>query len=82
LAWTAFRLSFSLLFHRIGILLVANVLWILVSLPLITLPAATGALFYLTHRVVREERALDPQPARIGDFWVGLRTYWLRSTLY
>lgn len=62
-------------------MLVANVLWILVSLPLVTLPAATGALFYLAHRVVLEERARDPVPARIGDFWVGLRTHWLRSTL-
>ena len=62
-------------------LLAGNVLWILVSLPLITLPAATGALFYLVHRVVLEERARDPHAARAGDFWDGLRLHWPRSTL-
>lgn len=51
------------------------------SLPLITLPAATGGLFYLVNRVVSEERDLDPKPAEIGDFWVGFRSFWKRSTL-
>jgi uncharacterized membrane protein YesL len=78
--WSTIRLSLRVLFHRIGILLAGNVLWILVSLPLITLPAATGALFYLVHRVVLEERDLDPHATRIGDFWTGLRLHWLRST--
>lgn len=64
-----------------GVFLAGNVLWLVVSLPLITLPAATGGLFYLVYRVVSEERDLDPKPAEIGDFWVGLRSYWQRSTL-
>lgn len=81
MAWTAFRLSLKPIFRRLGVLLVGNVLWIVVSLPLITLPAATGALFYLVHRVILEERNLDPQGARVGDFWEGLRLHWRRSTL-
>ena len=80
MAWTAFRLALRLLYRRIGILLAGNILWIVVSLPLVTLPAATGGLFYLVYRIVLEERDLDPQPAQIGDFWVGFRSYWKRST--
>ncbi len=80
MAWTALRLSLRLLFHRIGVLLAGNVLWILVSLPLITLPAATGALFYLVHRVVLEERDLDPHPTRVSDFWAGFRMCGWRAT--
>jgi uncharacterized membrane protein YesL len=52
----------------------------ILSLPLITLPAATGALFYLVHLVVLEERDLDPHPARVSDFWAGLRIYGWRAT--
>jgi uncharacterized membrane protein YesL len=61
--------------------LVTNVLWLLISLFLITLPAATGALFYIAHCVIREERALDPEYAQLSDFWTGLRRYGWRSTL-
>jgi uncharacterized membrane protein YesL len=79
-AWAVIRLSLSLFYRRIGLFLVGNVLWILTSLPLLTLPAATGALFYLAHRVVRDERDLD-DAATIDDFWVGFRRYWRRSSI-
>lgn len=81
MAWPVFVLSLRLLYRRLGILFAGNVLWLLLSLPLVTWPAATGALFYLAHRVVLEERALDPDYARIGDFWVGFRLYGWRSTV-
>ena len=81
MAWTTIRLSFRLFYRRLGVFLAGNVLWLVVSLPLITLPAATGGLFYLVYRVASEERDLDPKPAKIGDFWVGMRDYWQRSTL-
>ncbi|HBY97958.1 MAG: YesL family protein [Ardenticatenaceae bacterium] len=80
MALAAFWLSARLLFRRMGILLVGNIFWFLLSLPLITWPAATGALFYLAYRVVQEERAGDPRFARIGDFWDGFRRYWRQST--
>ncbi len=80
MAWEIIRLSLSLFYRRIGILLAGNVLWLLTSLPLVTLPAATGALFFLAHRVVRDERDLDDS-ATISDFWAGFRRYWRRSTL-
>lgn len=80
MAWTAFVISFRLFYRRLPIFLAGNVLWILASLPLVTLPAATGGLFYLIHRVILEERELDPVSAQISDFWVGFRQCWRRST--
>lgn len=79
-AATAFFIALRLFYRRLGIFLAANVFWIVSSLPLVTLPAATGALFYLAHRVVLEERQRDPHYARPGDFWVGFRRYGWRST--
>ena len=79
-ASTSFFLALRLFYRRLGILLTANVLWLVTSLPLVTLPAATGALFYLVHRVVLEERQRDPHFARTGDFWTGFRLYGWRSS--
>ena len=62
-------------------LVVANILWLLLSLPIITWPAATAGLFYLVRRVVQEELEASPRDARLGDFWDGFRQYWLRSSL-
>ena len=80
LAWESIHFSLRIFYRRLGIFLLANVLWLVVSIPVITIPAATGALFYLVQRVVLEETEQAPQYARISDFWVGLRRYWLRST--
>lgn len=81
MAWPVFRLSLILLYRRIGMFLVANVLWLVVSLPLVTMPAATVALFYLTKRIIAEERDLDPIYATREHFWEGLRLYWRRATI-
>lgn len=80
-AWTAIKLTARVAWRRLGILLAGNLLWLLASIPIVTWPAATGALFYLAHRVVREERALDPEYAQVSDFWIGFRRYWQKSTV-
>jgi len=81
LTWTAIRISIRLFYRRIGTFLIGNVFWILVSIPIITIPAATGALFYMVQRVVSEEEDNTPEWSGQKDFWVGLRLHWLRSTL-
>ena len=73
MAWTVVQLSSRLFYRRLGIFLSANLLWILCSLPLITLPAATGALFYLVSVVIAEERELEPVSAEIRHFFIGSR---------
>lgn len=80
-AWTAIKLTARVAWRRLGILLAGNLLWLLVSIPVVTWPAATGALFYLVHRIIREERALDPDYAQVSDFWAGFRRYWQKSTV-
>jgi uncharacterized membrane protein YesL len=81
LTWTTIRISIRLFYRRIGTFLIGNVFWILVSIPIVTIPAATGALFYMVHRVVSEEEDNAPEWASHKDFWVGLRLHWLRSTV-
>ena len=73
--------SARLFYQRLGLFLVANLLWIITSLPLITMPAAAGGLFYLVSRVIAEERDLEPDEATINDFWIGFRRYWREFSL-
>lgn len=80
MAWSIFTLAARLLYRRLGIFLGGNLLWLLFSLPLVTIPASSAGLFYLAYRVVREERALDPEYARLGDFWTGVRRFGARAT--
>ncbi len=76
MAWTIVTISARLFYRRLGIFLGANVLWILTSLPIVTLPAATAGLFYVVSRVIADERDLELEEATISDFWVGFRGYW------
>lgn len=81
MAWDILMLALRLFWRRIGLLLTANLLWLGLSLLVVTWPAATAGLFYLARRVIEEELSADPQPAAIGDFWAGFRSYWLRSSI-
>lgn len=73
--------SFLLFWRRIGLFLTANVLWLGLSLLVISWPAATAGLFYLVRRVIEEDLLADPQPATISDFWVGFRHHWAASSI-
>jgi uncharacterized membrane protein YesL len=67
--------------RRLGLMVVANLLWLLMSLPIVTCPASTAGLFALVRRVVTEELDDATLDTRIGDFWDGFRAHWQRSTL-
>ena len=81
MAWELLLLALRLLWRRVGLLLLANLLWLGLSLLVVTWPAATAGLFYLARRVAEEELTADPQPATIADFWIGFRQYWRRSSI-
>lgn len=81
MAWTIVTISARLFYRRLGIFLVANLLWIVTSLPLVTMPAAAGGLFYLVSRVIADERDLEENEATIQDFWVGFRRHWAKFSL-
>jgi uncharacterized membrane protein YesL len=81
MVWDSLSTAASLIWRRMGLLVAANVLWLLLSLPIVTWPAATAGLFLLAQRVVREELDGEPVEARLSDFWDGFRQYWQRSSL-
>lgn len=54
----------------------ANMLWAIVSIPLVTLPAATAGLF-----AVMSARARGRQPDLLATFFCAMRRLWLKATL-
>ena len=81
MAWNILTLALRIFWRRLGLLLSANVIWLLASLPLVTLPAATAGLFALVGRVLAEELEPEQPPARLIEMWHGARRYGLRATL-
>jgi uncharacterized membrane protein YesL len=75
-AWLVFRAALILTFQRIGLLLVTNILWWLLSLPLITLPPATAGLFYVVRRLTDIN---ESEQTTWRHFFEGFKYYWLRS---
>jgi uncharacterized membrane protein YesL len=75
-AWLVFMASIRLTFQRIGLLLVTNSLWWLLSLPLLTWPPATAGLYHVARRLTRPEEA---EETTWRHFFDGFRQYWLRS---
>lgn len=75
-AWLVFTSSARLTFRRIGLLMVANILWWLLSLPLITWPPATAGLYYVARRLTRLE---ESEQTTWRHFFEGLRIYGFRS---
>ncbi len=55
---------------------ILNILWIVVSLPIVTIIPATAALFYATNRLAHE------RPASPSTFFEGLRKWFWRSYLW
>jgi uncharacterized membrane protein YesL len=80
MVWECVSTASRLFWRHLGMLVVANILWLLLSLPIVTWPAATAGLFYLVRRLVQEELDAPARDARLGDFWDGFRQYWLRSS--
>jgi uncharacterized membrane protein YesL len=61
---------------KVGTFILANLLWLLFALPLITLPAATAGLFTAIAPLTRS------QPTRVfQDFFQGMRQHWQKATL-
>jgi len=75
-AWLVFRKTLSSLWENIYLLVLANVLWIMLNVLVVTGPPATAGLFILTHRLARGE------DADLHDFFEGFRRYFGRSWLW
>ncbi|MGQ9632435.1 MAG: YesL family protein [bacterium] len=62
-------------YDNLGRLILYNVLWFVLSIPVVTLPAATSALYRITRIMV------DEKEPTFRDFFVTFKGYFLRSLL-
>jgi uncharacterized membrane protein YesL len=67
----AFKRSIWSTYDHIGLLVLANLLWVVLCLPVVTAPAATAGLFHLAREVARGK---NPS---LRAFFVGFRTRFL-----
>ena len=67
----AFKRSVWSTYDHIGLLVLTNLLWVVLCLPVVTAPAATAGLFHLAREVARGR---NPS---LRDFFVGFRRHFL-----
>ncbi len=60
-------------YDNLGVMILGNLLWFGLCLPIVTAPASTAALFSLTNHIAAGKKV------SIKDFWDGFRKYFLRS---
>ena len=69
--------SFGRLMTRWGIIIGANLMFVLFSLPLVTAGAAFVALYHVMFKTLRGDGVLNP----FRQFWVGFRTNFKQATI-
>jgi uncharacterized membrane protein YesL len=65
----AFKRSIWSTYDHIGLLVLANLLWVVLCLPVVTAPAATAGLFHLARQIARGK------DTSLRDFFVGFRSH-------
>ncbi|MCK4410120.1 MAG: DUF624 domain-containing protein [Candidatus Eisenbacteria sp.] len=65
----AFKRAIWSTYDHIGLLVLANLLWVVLCLPVVTAPAATAGLFHLARQIARG------RDASLGEFFVGFRSH-------
>ncbi|MGH2617185.1 MAG: DUF624 domain-containing protein [Thermomicrobiales bacterium] len=81
MVWDSVSTAARIFWRRVGVLVLGNLLWLALSLPIVTWPSATAGLYSLVRRVVAEELDGDPYEAHIGDFWEGFKAHGIRGSL-
>jgi uncharacterized membrane protein YesL len=69
--------TFGKTMTKIGIIIGANLLFVIVSLPVVTIGAAWAALLHVMFKVLRGTETLNP----IKMFWAGLKQNWKQATV-
>jgi len=69
--------TFGKTMTKIGIIIGANLLFVIVSLPVVTIGAAWAALLHVMFKVLRGTETLNP----IKMFWTGIRQNWKQATI-
>jgi uncharacterized membrane protein YesL len=74
--WRDENSQFYDILDRVSTFVLANVLWVVLSIPVVTMPAATAGLF-----ATMAPWARGKSPEVFRDFFSGLRQYWLKASL-
>ena len=61
---------------KLGIIIAANILFVLLSIPFITIGAGFTALYYVMFRTLRNDGVVNP----FKEFWTGLRLNFKQAT--
>ncbi|MCD7929568.1 MAG: DUF624 domain-containing protein [Clostridiales bacterium] len=70
--------AFGRLMTRLGIIIAANVMFMIFSLPLVTAGAAYVALYHVMFKTLRGDGVINP----FKQFWIGFKTNFKQATLY
>ena len=62
---------------KLGIIIVANILFVLLSIPFFTIGAGFEALYYVMFRTLRNDGVVNP----FKEFWAGLRSNFKQATI-
>lgn len=68
--------TFWLWFDHLGKSILFNLLFLITSLPLVTLPASCGALMYVTRLLIEQKEA------RVSDYFAGFMRTGMRFTIF
>lgn len=81
IVWQSTGLALKFFWRRLPLMILANAVWLLLSVPIVTWPAATAGLYTLTASVVREELDDATHETKFTVFWDGFRAHGVRATL-
>ena len=62
---------------KLGIIIAANIMFVLLSIPFFTIGAGFSALYYVMFRTLRSEGVVNP----FKEFWTGLRMNFKQATI-
>lgn len=70
--------TFGRLMTRLGIIIAANVMFMIFSLPVVTVGAAYVALYHVMFKTLRGDGVINP----FKQFWIGFKTNFKQATIY
>lgn len=62
---------------KLGIIIAANILFVMISLPFFTIGAGFTALYYVMLKTLRSDGVVNP----FKEFWIGLKTNFVQATI-
>lgn len=69
--------TFGRLMTRLGIIIVCNILFVLLSIPVVTIGAGYAAMYYTLMRTLRGDGVINP----FKEFWKGLKSNFKQATI-